>query len=107
MGFWDYFSDEQLDHDNEVYPKNRSDREIAKLGTLRVSYPQNGKWVSKLVADQKFMMIGYPTSIDRIFSDKPRIVPETRPAPMGPSSKIIAPFSVRIPGTGVDVPRMN
>jgi len=106
MGFWDYFTDEQLDHDNDVYPKNRSDREIAKPGTLRVTYPQNGKWVTKLVADQNYMMIGYPTSPDRIFSNKPRIVPETSVS-VGPLNKIIAPFSLRIPGTAIRVQRMN
>ncbi len=108
MGFWDYIDDAQLARDNASYPVHRSDREISQSGTIRVTFLKNGAWVSNLVADQKFMQIGYPTSVERIFSNKPRIVPEKRPAYSGPLNRIVAPYSILIPGTGgVRVQRMN
>jgi hypothetical protein len=108
MGFWDYQDDVQLARDNANYVAHKSDREIAQPGTIRVTYLQNGQLVSKLVADQKFLQIGYPTSVERIFSNKPRIVPEKAPAYSGPLNRIVAPFSILIPGSGgVRVQRMN
>jgi hypothetical protein len=37
MGFWDYVNDAQLDRDNAIYVKNKTDRDIALKGSIRVA----------------------------------------------------------------------
>ena len=37
MGFWDYVTDAQLDRDNAIYVKNKTDRDIALKGSLRIA----------------------------------------------------------------------
>lgn len=55
MGFWDYQTDEQLAHDNKIYPKNRQDREIAQKGIIRKTQNLNQGPVSILLSEQTAM----------------------------------------------------
>ncbi|MDD2773447.1 MAG: hypothetical protein PHP45_07100 [Elusimicrobiales bacterium] len=58
MGFWDYQNDEQLKHDQEVYPVHREDRETRQKAAIRLAYKKDGKWTSVLVGNQDFMTTG-------------------------------------------------
>ena len=59
MGFWDYFTPSQVEHDNAIYPVDREDREIMKPGTLRISILQNGQIETGLEPNQEFLHLGY------------------------------------------------
>lgn len=101
MGFWDYQNDAQLEHDNTVYPKDRQDREIAQKGTIRVASLVNGQWATTLVADQDFLLVGFPgfaNSPARIFRGSSANV-ETVMLPM--------PGALRLPGTKTIIRRMR
>ena len=91
MGFWDYLTDAQVDHDNSIYPVDRKDSEIAQKGTVRVATYRNGQWTTDLVAGQDFMHLGFQAKI-RGF-----VVPETKV-----TSRHEIPETIRIPGTRID-----
>jgi hypothetical protein len=55
MGFWDYQNDAQLRHDNEVYPVDRRDSELAQKGTVRVASYAAGSWTTFLVGGRDTM----------------------------------------------------
>lgn len=55
MGFWDYLDDDQLDHDNELYPVDREDREMMQKGQIRLALNTNSKWKVGIVGDLDFM----------------------------------------------------
>jgi len=58
MGFWGYLNDAQLEHDNQIYPVDRQDREIRQKGTIRLASHVNGAWETTLVGNQDFMLAG-------------------------------------------------
>ncbi|NQW43991.1 MAG: hypothetical protein HQ462_01140 [Deltaproteobacteria bacterium] len=58
MGFWDYQTDEQLEHDNSIYGVNRKDREIMQKGKVRVTALVKGAWLSTVLEGQDFMSLG-------------------------------------------------
>ena len=61
MGFWDLLTDNQVEHDNDVYTKDRKDREIAQKGVIRrVTFGARG-WQSSLIGNQNFMSLGFST----------------------------------------------
>jgi len=69
MGFWDYLTDAQLNHDNEVYPKNRRDREVAQKGSIRATkYDGTNGWVSGLITNQDFLIFNKMTKLDSHFA---------------------------------------
>jgi hypothetical protein len=101
MGFWDFFTDEQLDTDNRVYPINKRDREIMKKGVIRVATQSNGRWSSSLVADQDFMLVGFQKPG---FSNSNARVLKNYHMPLTESE---APATLHIPGTARYSQRMN
>lgn len=93
MGFWAYMSDEQLDRDNERYPIDRKDSEMAQKGDIRVA-DMSGKSVrSGLIKQQDLMLLTHDT----------RSASKAKPAPAPVFDKSELPASIRIPGTGVKV----
>ena len=92
MGFWDYENDAQLDHDNAIYPKDRSDRELMQKGSIRTAGFLNGKIGSSLIADRDFM-----------FNDgrDPGVLTTSLTEESFSTSPL--PESVRIPGTNARV----
>ncbi len=103
MGFWDYVTDEQLDHDNAIYPVNKKDREIAQTGTVRASHFFGGAWGSHLIADQNYMVLGmaYPG-----FSNPGRVAVSPK-FTMNPLDAAKMPMMVRIPGTTARAVRLR
>jgi hypothetical protein len=101
MGFWDYFTDDQLDHDNEIYSANKKDSEIMKKGVIRAATLVAGKWTSNLVADQDYMLVGFEKPG---FSNMGRVIKDIH-TPM--IETINLPNSVHLPGTNVKVQRMK
>ncbi len=95
MGFWDYITDEQLDKDNSIYPKNRRDADIAQLGTVRVATGTGADLKSGLTANQKFLPLGFETG-------KMTFVPDYRARTFGPMPKFKA-TSIRLPGTNITI----
>jgi len=89
MGFWDYVTDDQLNHDNEIYPKDRTDRELMQKGSVRTAGLLNGKIGSNLIDNRDF-----------IFSDgrDPGIITPGSEEEVLESTSVL-PTSVRIPGT--------
>jgi hypothetical protein len=100
MGFWDYQNDDQLNHDNDVYPKDRSDREIMQKGTIRVAHVDSGRWSTSLVADQNFMLVGLNQPG---FSNQGRLFRGYHTNFV----KVALPLAVHIPGTNKRVRRLN
>lgn len=92
MGFWDYVTDAQLDHDNAIYPVDHQDREIMQKGTARVATYSNNAWASALIASQSFISLGFDIPHGQ------RVQESTMLSPMAVNH---AP--VRIPGTNVYV----
>lgn len=95
MGFWDLKSDDQVNHDNQVYAKDKQDREIMQKGTVRVVSAKGSKWGSSLMSNQDFMHVGFETSLPT------DLMPVNDRAFLGYGEM---PTSVRIPGTATRVP---
>ena len=97
MGFWDYQSDSQLDHDNANYPNHRKDSEQMQKGHIRVAVLKSAKdnqieSVSGLIKNVDFM---YPGKDTRIPSQIQNDIQYTE------SEFTVAPEFIRIPGTQV------
>jgi hypothetical protein len=88
MGFWDLQTDDQVEHDNQVYVADHKDREIAQKGTIRMVTYAGQKWASTLLSDRDFMSLG--------FESKALGTPIQEP--FHPFSGM-TPERVRIPGT--------
>ena len=97
MGFWDYQSDAQLEHDNSIYPVDHKDAEIAQKGTIRmVTLGGSGasmNWSSQLLANQDFLPLNFETGI----TGTP--VAET----VHEMSTRAVPSVIRVPGTQAHV----
>lgn len=93
MGFWDYISDDQLSRDNEVYPRDRQDREIAQKGTIRVAISNGTSWTSALYGQRDFMSLGFA----------PLILGEPMMELFSVETSPELPARVRVPGTNVFV----
>lgn len=52
MGFWGFESDAQLDRDNQIYPVNRRDADIAQRGSIRVAQVAGHSVKSGLIKDE-------------------------------------------------------
>jgi hypothetical protein len=94
MGFWDYISDSQLEHDNQAYPRDRQDSEMAQKGTLRVVQSSGSSWESHLFANQDFMVFNRQAQVHG------NAVVET----FAPEVRSTGIQYVRIPGTTVTIP---
>lgn len=91
MSFWGFESDAQLERDNEIYPVNRRDADIAQRGNIRVAQVENTEVKSGLIVDQEYMLLTHDARPVTFVSEK------AAPAPKSKASK--GPLSVRIPGT--------
>ena len=61
MRFWDMQTEAQLNHDNELYSRDKQDSEIAQTGTIRwVTYSEDEGWHSTLIG-QQYMSLGWQT----------------------------------------------
>lgn len=92
MGFWDYLTDEQLEHDNEVYPVNKKDREIMQKGSVRVASLESGDWKTKVLTDLDFMSLDGEFKTGRVIEEPELDVPAVKPT------------QVRLPGTALYLP---
>jgi hypothetical protein len=107
MGFWDYFTDEQLNHDNEVYPKNRSDREIMKKGTIRVSQLSlKGGVITGFVDKVDFMQLGFDTVNPVYHPINQRHIERRYVQGLDLTDEATVPKIYRIPGTKFTVTEM-
>lgn len=97
MGFWDYISDEQLNHDNEVYPKDKQDAEIKQKGTIRLAFNSQSQWVSGLISNQDVMIFDHKSPIQ---PDSFTLLNEEFSASTQPESV----HMIRIPGTNAHTP---
>jgi hypothetical protein len=102
MGFWDYVTDAQIEHDNDVYPVDHRDSEIAQKGTVRMVTSSTTGWTSTLLKDRDFMSLGFETQIrgtvvDEISAslDHTRAMSETG----SELATVALPAKIRIPGT--------
>lgn len=93
MGFWDYLTDAQLNHDNDIYPVDHQDREIMQKGTVRVANYDGSHWGTTLLANQDFMSLGFQNTIPgTVVAEKPML-----------SIMSVQPTRVHIPGTNAYV----
>jgi len=86
LGFWDFVSDDQLEHDRSVYPQTHRDADIKQKGILRVARSLTS---SQLLADQETIPVVYERDVHGV------IVPEPVPA----TSNERLPSRIRVPGT--------
>ena len=93
MGFWDYVSDTQIDHDGQIYPVNRRDSEVAQKGTIRMVEFTKGGWTSQLLGDRDAMNLGF--SLDVMGTPVPEMVSTAMPRDFS--------NHIRIPGTAAYV----
>jgi hypothetical protein len=63
MGFWDYQTDAQVDHDNSLYVVDHKDAEIAQKGTIRMASFSGSHMASQLLADRDFLPLGFEASV--------------------------------------------
>lgn len=91
MGFWDYQTDAQVEHDNSIYGVDRKDREIAQKGTVRMSTYTKNQWDSTLLTNRDFLSLAFENGV----AGTPAL--ELK----GPASNMfeMAPAQVRIPRT--------
>lgn len=100
MGFWDYQSDEQLEHDMYLQTHDRTDREIMQKGKVRVATQVKGSWSSKVVENQDFLKLGTVLSLLEKFpspSSFNSLIPEQ------PRVEFRAGERIRLPQTGADL----
>jgi hypothetical protein len=91
MGFWDLVSDAQVEHDNDLYAKDKKDREIAQKGTIRMAtYAGASGWQSSLLSDRDFMGLGFEAGI---------LGTPVSEAPHERRAHEPVPTRIRVPGT--------
>jgi hypothetical protein len=97
MGFWDYVSQAQVDHDNGIYPVDHKDAEIAQKGTIRVASFSGAQWGTSLLGNRDFMALSYENLNGVVLSPvlNARV---SVPAIYGP-----LPSRIRVPGTNAYV----
>lgn len=89
MGFWDYQSDDQVNHDGDIYPTDRKDSEIAQKGTIRIASYSGTGWRMSLLGDQKVLPLDFDSNLIGTFV--PEIFPMVFQGPL--------PKTIRVPGT--------
>lgn len=99
MGFWDYVTDEQLAHDNQIYPINRRDSEVAQKGSIRKTQLGVNGATSMFYNDQSAMPLDQqelsgPTSNAYLDASYAADIQNSLFLPM--------PSRVRIPGTNFE-----
>jgi hypothetical protein len=94
MGFWDYQNDQQLARDNQIYPRDRNDREIMQKGQLRVAGVAQGRVGSQVFSGVQFQYVNEAFNPNEFSKDQ---IAESNE----PEAKAKAPLSshIRIPGT--------
>lgn len=89
MGFWDYQTVDQVNHDNSLYTKNHRDADIAQKGTIRMVSKVGKDWNSSLLAGRDVMSLAFETTTKGVLVPEPVATRSMRPLPT----------RVRIPGT--------
>lgn len=90
MGFWDYVTESQVNHDNSVYPVDHKDAEIAQKGTVRVAQFANSQWGTVLLGGRDVMSLAFETNLRGMYRREPEMTS------VSPSA---LPTRIRIPGT--------
>ncbi len=100
MGFWDYQSDDQLNHDNSVYPVNHRDSEIAQKGSIRMATLSDSQWTSVQLSNVDVMSLRFESSVKGtpVFEPTSILAKSSAQFP-GP-----VPAQIRVPGTSVYLP---
>ncbi len=100
MGFWDYQNDQQLAHDNEIYPVTRKDADIAQKGSVRIVTNRGRQYQSFVLENQ--------THIDFLTPTTKSLVGQRRNVLMSNTQRLLnrdlflpEVSQVRIPGTNV------
>lgn len=94
MGFWDLQTDAQVEHDNDIYGKDKKDREIAQKGTIRMVTYATSSWQSTLLANRDFLPLSFELGIEG--------VPVTEVRATSEKSERM-PVRIRVPGTNAHV----
>lgn len=110
MGFWDMQSSAQLEHDNDIYPKDRKDSEIAQKGTIRLVMGGISGWHSRMMAEQSFMTLGFDSDLHAKEALLPEATGKSDEHDMligspNLSSPETLPWRIRVPGTSAYVYR--
>ena len=95
MGFWDFVSQEQVDHDNGIYPVDHKDAEIAQKGTIRVASFAGAQWGTSLLANRDVMVLSYEN-----FAGE-HLIPILSKRVDVPHAQV--PSRIRVPGTNAYV----
>lgn len=95
MGFWDYISDEQINHDDEIYPKTRQDSLIAQKGAVRVTHYSGSSWTSTIVGNQDSLIFNRKANISG---------PILHENVQAQKANVPGVDYVRVPGTGAVIP---
>jgi hypothetical protein len=75
MGFWDYQTDAQVSHDNDLYTHNHQDAEIAQKGTIRLVAQASGTWTSGLIGGRDYMSLVFEPKVTGVpMVEKARVV---------------------------------
>ena len=98
MGFWDYLNDEQLEHDNEIYPIDKMDSEQMQQASIRVAGNVNGATVSNLMPIRFFMFMD---------GRDPGMLSASSVISTVTHKKSVLPGAIRIPGTRIRIPTMS
>jgi hypothetical protein len=96
MGFWDYITDAQLNHDNSIYPVNHKDAEIAQKGQIRMASQLNSIWRTSVLTDQSFLPMNFDSLTAGIWTEASDFVLTDD-----------MPESVRLIGTNVRLPLLR
>jgi hypothetical protein len=94
MGFWDYQSDAQIEHDNSIYVVDHKDREIAQKGTIRMATFTKNQWDTTLLSNRDFMVLSFE-------SGETQGTPVAKESSLSSSESFSAslPDRIRVPGT--------
>ncbi len=63
LGFWDFQTDEQLNKDNDAYPINKRDADMAQLGSVRIAVGSRANVQTGIVDNLKFMGLGFDPTL--------------------------------------------
>jgi len=97
MGFWDYQSDEQINHDNSIYPVDHQDSEIAQKGSVRLADFSGGSLTSSRLDNRSVMALSFENEI------RGKRVATTNNPHREKTARAVVPTVIRVPGTNAYV----
>jgi hypothetical protein len=107
MGFWDYQTDEQLDHDNGIYPVNKRDADIAQLGSVRMVTAVGTTMKSGIVPNLKVMPLTFEARMPNMVTSNKATLSHLdsfgNPVEFFEQLPMPLPARIHIPGTAYTV----